>query len=33
MDMSELIERTKRNIWEALGDYGRYTSQTSVLDD
>lgn len=33
MEMTELIERTKRNIWEALGDYGRYTSQTSVLDD
>lgn len=33
MEMTELIERAKRNIWEALGDYGRYTSQTSVLDD
>lgn len=33
MDMSELIERTKQNIWQAISDYGKHTDQTSVMDD
>lgn len=33
MDMSELIERTKQNIWQAISDYGNHTDQTSVMDD
>lgn len=33
MDMSELIERTEQNIWQAISDYGKHTDQTSVMDD
>lgn len=33
MGMSELIERTKQNIWQAISDYGKHTDQTSVMDD
>ena len=33
MDMNELIERTKQNIWQAISDYGKHTDQTSVMDD
>lgn len=33
MDMSELIERTKQNIRQAISDYGKHTDQTSVMDD
>lgn len=33
MDMSELIERTTQNIWQAISDYGKHTDQTSVMDD
>lgn len=33
MDMSELIERTKQNIWQAISDYGKHIDQTSVMDD
>lgn len=33
MDVSELIERTKQNIWQAISDYGKHTDQTSVMDD
>lgn len=33
MNREELIEQTKQNIWTAVGDYDRYTSQHTAIED
>lgn len=33
MEMQQIIKQAEQNIREALQDYGRYTTQTEVLDD
>ena len=33
MDMDKIVERAKRNIWQAIVDYKRHTNQAEMLDD
>lgn len=33
MDMDKIVERAKRNIWQAIEDYKRHTNRTEMLDD
>lgn len=33
MDMDKIVERAKRNIWQAIEDYKRHTDRTGMLDD
>ncbi len=33
MDIKEIIEKNKRNIWQAIDDYRAHTSDTEVLED
>lgn len=33
MEMQQIIEQAQKNIWQAIDDYRRHTTQTDVLDD
>ena len=33
MEMQEIIQQAEANIWQAIEDYGKHTSQMDVLED